>query len=279
MFRIHDSSPSEFLSRAAPLLTSREAENNLLLGLADRASKDARAFPGSVWLTVHDGDELVGAAVRTPPHQVTVTRLPPGAARAVADFFLQRDDVPDGATGPGHHAHDVAAALAEPTGGVLQHRMADTLYELRELVPPRLPPGSARLAVENDFATVARYFAEFYAEVNLPHTGDPEGAARGAIARGWMLLWDDGGPRCFAGSSRSTPNGASIGPVYTPPDSRGRGYASALTAELSRRLLDGGKRFVCLFADQKNRTSNHIYQSIGFRALGEFNIWTITPRP
>jgi GNAT superfamily N-acetyltransferase len=279
MFRIHSSSPNEFLSRAGSLLVRHEAENNVLLGLADRASKDAQAFPGAVWLTVHDGDALVGAAVRTPPHQVTVTRLPPGAARSVADFFLGRDDVPDGATGPGHHAHDVAAALAERTGGVLRHRMADTLYELTEVVPPRLPPGTPRLAVTEDLATVARFFAEFYAEVDLPHPTDPEASARGAIARGWMLLWDDGGPRCFAGSSRSTPNGASIGPVYTPPDARGRGYASALTAELARRLLDGGKRFVCLFADQKNRTSNHIYRSIGFRALGDFNVWTLTPRP
>jgi ribosomal protein S18 acetylase RimI-like enzyme len=279
MFRIHSSSPSEFLSTAAPVLTSREAENNLLLGLADRASKDAQAFPGAVWLTVHEGDELVGAAVRTPPYEVTVTRLPPGAARTVADFFLEREDVPDGATGPGRHAHDVAAVLAERTGGVLRHRMADTLYELTELLPPRLPPGAARLAVTEDLATVTRYFKEFYAEVDLPHSGDPEAAARGAIARGWMLLWDDDGPRSFAGSSRSTPSGASIGPVYTPPESRGRGYASALTAELTRRLLDGGKRFVCLFADQQNRTSNHIYQSLGFRALGDFNVWTVTPRP
>jgi predicted GNAT family acetyltransferase len=106
-----------------------------------------------------------------------------------------------------------------------------------------------------------------------------ETAARGAIAGGSMLLWDDGGPRSFAGSPRTTPNGGSIGPVYTPRDSRGRGYASALTAELARRLLDAGKRFVCLFADKKNRTSNHIYQAIGFRALVDFNIWTITPRP
>jgi GNAT superfamily N-acetyltransferase len=279
MFRIHSSSPSEFLSTAAPLLTTREAENNLLLGLADRAIKDAQALATAVWLTVHDGDELVGAAAWTPLHQVTVTRLPPGAARVVADFFLARENVPDGATGPGHHAYDVAAALAERTGGVLEHRMADTLYELTELLPPRQPPGAARLAVTEDFATVARYFAEFYAELNLPHPPDPETAARGAIARGWMLLWDDGGARCFAGSARMTPNGASIGPVYTPPDSRGRGYASALTAELARRLLDGGKRFVCLFADQKNRTSNHIYQAIGFRALVDFNIWAITPRP
>jgi ribosomal protein S18 acetylase RimI-like enzyme len=228
-----------------------------------------------VWLSVYDGEELVGAAVRTPPHEVSVTRLPPGAARAVADFFLARHDVPDGANGPGHHPRDLAAALAEGTGGALRHRMADTLYELTELRPARPTSGFARVATTEDQTIVARYFAEFFAEVDLPHPGDPEKFARGAIARGWMLLWDDDGPRAFAGSARSTPTGATIGPVYTAPDSRGRGYASALTAELSRRLLATGKRFVCLFADQHNATSNHVYQALGFRALGDFNIWTI----
>jgi ribosomal protein S18 acetylase RimI-like enzyme len=279
MFRIHSSNPSEFLSRAAPLLVAREAENNVLLNLLDRALTETNAFPGTVWLTVYDGERLVGAAVRTPPHQVTVTRLPPGAAGAVADFFVEHGDVPDGASGPGHHPHDVAVALAERSGGVVRHRMADTLYELTEVRPPRLPRGAARVAVAADRAILARYFAEFYAEVALPHTSDPDAAACGAISRGWMLLWDDDGPRSFAGSSRSTPSGASIGPVYTPPESRGRGYASALTAELARRLLAGGKRFVCLFADQANPTSNRIYQSIGFRAQGNFNIWDVTPRP
>jgi hypothetical protein len=59
MFRIQTSSPSEFLSRAGSWLTRHEAENNLLLGLADRASKDERAFPGAVWLTLHEGGKRV----------------------------------------------------------------------------------------------------------------------------------------------------------------------------------------------------------------------------
>ncbi len=42
-----------------------------------------------------------------------------------------------------------------------------------------------------------------------------------------------------------------LGPVYTPPQQRGRGWASNAVAEVSARLLDGGER-VCLFTDQAN---------------------------
>jgi len=64
-----------------------------------------------------------------------------------------------------------------------------------------------------------------------------------------------------------TPNGVRIGPVYTPPELRGRGYASALVAGTSQQLLDGGKRFCFLFTDLANPTSNGVYQRLGYRPV------------
>ena len=58
-----------------------------------------------------------------------------------------------------------------------------------------------------------------------------------------------------------------IGPVYTPQKRRGRGYASAATAALSRRLLESGAQEVLLYADLANPVSNSIYQRIGYRPV------------
>src|SRR6478735_1448343 len=69
----------------------------------------------------------------------------------------------------------------------------------------------------------------------------------------------------MGGYGGSTPNGGRIGPIYTPPELRRRGYASALTAELTQMLLDRGRRFCFLFTDLANPTSNSIYQQIGYR--------------
>ncbi len=78
-------------------------------------------------------------------------------------------------------------------------------------------------------------------------------------------LWEDGNePVSLAGWSGPTPNGIRIGPVYTPPDLRGRGYATALVAELSATLLEQGRRFCFLFTDLANPTSNAIYERIGY---------------
>jgi GNAT superfamily N-acetyltransferase len=79
--------------------------------------------------------------------------------------------------------------------------------------------------------------------------------------------------RVFGGR---TPNGIRVGPVYTPPDLRGRGYASAVTAALTQRLLDSGRRFCFLYTDLANPTSNSIYQRIGYHAVADSDLWTFT---
>jgi predicted GNAT family acetyltransferase len=85
-----------------------------------------------------------------------------------------------------------------------------------------------------------------------------------------VLLWEhDGEIVSFAGWGGPTPNGARVGPVYTPPELRGRGYATAATAELSRRLLASGRRFCFLYTDLANPTSNAIYERIGYRRVCE----------
>ncbi len=281
MFAVRNVGPEELLSEAGALLVQREAENNLVLGLADRFRGVPHPAPGTIWLVVSNGNEIVGAAARTAPHYVTVSRLPEGAAAAVARWFIERGEVPDGASGPGQHGRDVALALAAHRGDAVMLRMADTVYELNELNELNetvSPPGLPRLAAPGDVAIVARFYDDFFREAALPHTPDPARAAASGVAAGAVLVWDHDGPRSVAATSRRTPSGATIGPVYTPPEARGRGYATALTAALARRLLDLGRRSVFLFADRNNATSNHIYRTIGFRPLGDFDSWVVVPR-
>ena len=81
-----------------------------------------------------------------------------------------------------------------------------------------------------------------------------------------LYLWEDGEVVSLAGVGGPTPNGIRIGPVYTPPESRRRGYASALVADVSQAELDAGRRFCFLFTDLANKTSNHIYEVDRLRA-------------
>ena len=61
-----------------------------------------------------------------------------------------------------------------------------------------------------------------------------------------------------------------IGPVYTPPASRERGFGSAVTAAAARLAHCSGIREVVLFADLANPVSNAIYRRIGFETVTDF---------
>ncbi len=88
-----------------------------------------------------------------------------------------------------------------------------------------------------------------------------------------LYLWEDGDVVSLAGIGSPTPHGVRVGPVYTPPDRRGRGYASALVAGISQAALDAGRTFCFLFTDLANPTSNHIYETIGYRPVRDVDMW------
>ena len=76
----------------------------------------------------------------------------------------------------------------------------------------------------------------------------------------------------LCGVGGPTPNGIRIGPVYTPPAARGRGYASNLVAEVSQAALDSGRRFCFLLTDATNPTANHIYREIGYEHVRDVHV-------
>jgi len=275
MARVRRLSIQEFLREVVPFLIEREVENNLLLGIADQHASRGEPASDAVWLALEENGRVVGAAVRTPPHYVAVSHLPPGAARAVAQFFVQLGAVPDGSSGPDDHGRDVLVGIREELGGIVELLSPETIYELSSVLDFEPPPGSARTATADDLEVVKGYFQAFARELVLPPGMDVTAMAEAHVERGTALLWEDRGPRALACRARKTPTGSAIAPVYTPPESRRRGYGAAVTAELARRLLGVGNRFVCLFADRKNPTANHVYQSVGFRRVGDFNVWKL----
>ena len=55
-----------------------------------------------------------------------------------------------------------------------------------------------------------------------------------------------------------------ISNVYTKPEYRNNGYSRKVVTFLTEQILQSGK-LACLFVDQNNPVSNHLYQSIGYK--------------
>jgi uncharacterized protein len=263
VFQVHD--PVAFLEKAGPLLLQDEARHNLMLGLASTLRDHPERYPDfGLWLVEHDG-EPVGAALRTAPHNLVLARA--RDTRAVDALAQAVDDELPGVVGALPEVEQFAHAWASRNGVTPQRRIAQGVFMLERVDPVEGVPGAMRKATSADRPLLLEWFLAFGIEA-LPHP-DEERLAREldhrlSAADTGVVLWEHDGAVSLAGFGGPTPNGIRIGPVYTPPELRGRGYASALVAELSSNLLAGGRRFCFLYTDLANPTSNKIYERIGY---------------
>ena len=131
------------------------------------------------------------------------------------------------------------------------------------------PPGTLRVATAAHEGLLAEWSLAFVKDCAL--LDDPAAVLKSVNAGlkdGSRVYWEvEGRPVSMAAYGGATPSGVRVNWVYTPPEFRGRGHASALVAALSQRLIDEGRKFCFLYTDLANPTSNRIYQRIGYEPV------------
>jgi predicted GNAT family acetyltransferase len=265
------SDPVAILDRAGPFLLTDEPRHNLALGILSFALEYPDVYPEVRGWVVRERGSVVGAAVQTPPYNLVLARPRlPRALEAIARAITEElPGVVGGVPEVDAFAELWLARHAVTATTRLDHR----IYSLRAVVPPQCVGGALRLAGPADRELVLAWLTAFTEEA-LHGMDDPGRIERSVDARlggagsGGIGLWEVGGePVSLAGFGGPTPNGLRIGPVYTPPERRGRGYGSAVTAAVSQLALERGKRFCFLYTDLANPTSNAIYMRIGYQPV------------
>ena len=268
-----------FLADAGDFLIAREAEHNLILGLSGRLRVDPRIFGEAPYFAVaREGGDVVAVAMRTPPHNLILSEVDDEAA--LEPLAADANDVFETLTGVIGPKVPVArmAQIWEARSGQTAHlTLCQRSYRAEESLEPEGAPGTMRPYEERDRELVLAWMDAFVEEA-LPEA-PPEDSARWLDRRAadpdsGTMIWEDGEPVSMGGYGGLTPNGIRVGPIYTPPELRCRGYATALTAAMTRMLLDGGRRFCFLFTDLANPTSNSIYQRIGYRPVTDIDQWS-----
>ena len=267
---------SAFAEHVRPLLLTDEPRHNLLLGITSTLVDHPETYPEfHLWLA-EDGGRPVAAMIHTPPFLPYVSRslsdeAIPALATAVHD---ERGAIP-GVSGAVPEVDRFVRAWGEVTGAEATREMAQRIYALRRIheLPP--VPGRMRTAHQRDRELLLGWIEAFQREALPPEEVDATDRAQTERALDLRLrgeggaygLWEDPGPVAVAGYGGFTPHGARVGLVYTPPEHRGRGYGTAVTAAVSERLLGEGRTFCFLFTDLANPTSNRIYQRIGYEPV------------
>jgi len=265
-----------FLQRAQAMLEANEAANNLMLGICFRLrDSPERTRSAPYMITVEDEAGLAIAAVMTPPHKLVIygdrSDLDQALEVVAQNLMATRWEVP-GVLGPTEVARLFAETWAKVSAVSYRAGMRQRIYALNQVIHPDPTPGRLRLAIEDDLDLVTSWAFNFHQDAF--GEGDlalAQETAQTKIAYREIYLWEDGEPVSMAAKGRPTSHGIAVSLVYTPPELRRRGYATACVASLSQLLLDSGWQFCSLFTDLANPTSNSIYQKIGYRPVCDFN--------
>lgn len=187
-----------------------------------------------------------------------------------------------GIIGPGDQ---VGAALDCLRGANFRIRVdfPEILYRLDLAalnVPEPLASGmlTARMAREQDADLLADWNADYSVEAlgvedtpelrQAHHAGIHSTIAEG---RTWILE-DAGRPVAMCGFNAEVEEAVQVGPVWTPPTLRSRGYARNVVAAALLDARREGVQEAVLFTDVENVPAQKAYEFLGFRAIGSFRI-------
>jgi uncharacterized protein len=266
--------PVAFLAAAAPILARDEALASGYVAFATGLLRNPPGETDSVYLATYAGVGAFGAAVMRGGGGLWVGASDTDAAIAFADdvyAYRGGTEAPlQGVIGLRSACDAFAQRWRALTGRAHQVRVQLRNHKLTRVAAVLRPAGTARRATADDIDWVSAAQVDFIMEVRLP---DDAARLRAQIPRrigqGQIWIWDDAGAVAFAGWTDAPPDAARIAPVYTLPFARGRGYATALVAELSQSLLDQGRPRLFLITDLANPVSNSIYAKIGYRPLSD----------
>ncbi|MFF4492221.1 GNAT family N-acetyltransferase [Streptomyces sp. NPDC001544] len=266
-----------FLTRAGDFLRSRPALHTVALTVTDALRRRGlhvygEEAPWFGWLTDPDG-AVRAVLFRTPPHPLHITPVTEEEADALAARLLGHDLT--GVSAERETAEAFTAAWQRRTGKRGELLQRQRLYRLGDLtVPEPVPDGRARVAGPSDRELLIRWYGEFAEAVGQGGRQDAGAWADARIAHGGITLWEspDGKSVAMAGVTPEVAGQIRVAPVYTPAHLRGRGYAGAVTADVSRAALGVGAE-VLLFTDLANPTSNGLYRRIGYRPVADFAVY------
>ena len=131
--------------------------------------------------------------------------------------------------------------------------------------------GTLRRGVESD-SQIVRDWGEQYAKEKPAFLNIATYFLR-KLSRDELFLWEDDGAKALCVVSKGCANSIRISGVYTPPQSRGRGYAGAAVSGICRTFFDNGTSFVTLLA-RRGDSAERLYGNLGFESVGRQSSYT-----
>ena len=156
-----------------------------------------------------------------------------------------------------------------------KQKMKMTVYTLKKIQKICPCNGKFIKADKTHVSQLNHWAKQFHKEMKLDHESDKyiREHVQYMIESGNAFLWiQDEHPVCMTFRERPHNKGFSIGYVYTPKEERQKGYATSLVHAVCTQSFNESYQYSVLFADKQNPISNHIYKSIGFKEICDYEM-------
>ncbi|BAZ67666.1 hypothetical protein NIES4106_24210 [Fischerella sp. NIES-4106] len=263
----------EFYEKVKDYLLIHEAMHNVQFAICHALIHNPERFNEKPYLAIVEADrDIIAVAMKTKARNLLLSKIQDFAViEAIAQNLHFNQNLPPGVNAPTAEAKAFAENWHSITGQSYQLKMALCAFQLEQVQTISKVNGHLRQATQSDREILIRWFEAFVLEALQTSPTHIERAVDNHLQRGTAYIWEDRTPVSIACHTGITPNGAGVSMVYTPPEYRKKGYASACVADLSQTLLNQGYKYCFLFTDLANSTSNHIYQLIGYQAVGNLH--------
>lgn len=277
------SNARDFLKQCGSVLEKDPIEHNLILTLCQAAERrQANREDGNIKCAIltDDEGEFVVAAVQSPPHNLVLSKAKSLEIDPLAETLMKNKFNFPGIVGPS----DVTGLFTEKWAALTHQSTVESMDQIiymlkgRELLMPTVE-GEMRFAGKEDVKQISEWIGAF-SKSALPKaeqisTKDAKAQAEELAESGRLAFWTVKGKPVAQASFSGTDKVARINRVYTAPDHRGHGYASAVVANLTKLQLEKGKKMSCLYADARNTKANSIYRKIGYEFAGRSTLYVL----
>lgn len=266
-----DSDLETYAERVLPWLQRDPIGNNVLCTILQlRLDGTMDPEPDALWLRTEG--ELEGVAVRTPPHGLLLSDMSTEVAEALGTQLAERHLALPYVDGPAKATAAFARAYSQVLGGEPKPGRSQRIFQLDRVNPQPEVPGRLREATMEDFDLLATWTRWYLEDSGIPDI--VRGIDRRLRRGGGAWLWEvSARPVSMALLSPPVEGVMRLSAVYTPPQFRRRGYATACVAALSQHALDTGATRCMLYADLANPASNGIYPRIGYQPVSDVQVW------
>ncbi|TFG10391.1 GNAT family N-acetyltransferase [Candidatus Heimdallarchaeota archaeon] len=259
-----------------PYLNQKPAINFEAIGILEQLSDNYQSFQGILeCIVVSEKEQLKVVTCRIRPYNLLISHSTNiDSISPLVEYFLENNISIPGIYGPTKEVNLFSELWQNLSGEDFQSSDEFLQYSMNARIGESQLIGEISIAQQEHKELLTDWTEKSIREIIPQSTDEFVKACTDSFLKllelnKVFILEVEKNPVSMAAVSGETKSMLAINDVYTPPEHRGKGYATELCLFLSKYILDDCKKKPILWVKASNHAAIHIYEKIGFEKVAK----------